>query len=144
MTAMTATHDIETRADCEALVRAFYGRALTDPILGWLFTDVAQLDLETHLPRLASFWETVLLGAHSYSGGAFPPHAALNAKVRLRAGHFERWLWMWRQTVDELYAGARAEQAKEHANRVGHAFYTRLSQPPSAPAGDGLTVTRHG
>jgi hemoglobin len=141
---MTATHDIETRSDCEALVRAFYGRAFADPVLGWLFTDIAQLDLETHVPRITSFWETVLLGAHSYSGGAFAPHAALNAKVRLQAGHFERWLWMWRQTVDELYAGPRAEEAKAHANRVGHAFYTRLSQPPAAPTGGGLSVTHHG
>jgi truncated hemoglobin YjbI len=102
---MTALPDIETRADCETLVRAFYGRALTDPILGYIFTDVAQLDLEAHVPKIASFWETILLGAHSYSGGAFAPHAALNQKVTLFAGHFERWLWLWRMTVDELFAG---------------------------------------
>ena len=100
--------DIETRADVERLVRAFYGRALTDPMIGWLFTDVAQLDLEAHVPRITSFWETILLGAQSYGGGAFRPHAALHARVGLRSGHFERWLVLWRETVDELFAGDRA------------------------------------
>jgi hypothetical protein len=52
--------DIETRDDCERLVRAFYGRALADPIIGFIFTDVARLDLEAHVPEITSFWETVL------------------------------------------------------------------------------------
>lgn len=135
--------DIEDRADIERLVRAFYGRALDDPILGFIFTDVAHLDVEAHVPVIANFWETVLLGAQSYRGGAFRPHAELHAKVPLRAGHFERWLWLWRTTVDELFAGPRAEEAKAHANRVGHAFYQRIAAIPPPSAG-GLRVTQHG
>ena len=102
-------HDIETRADVERLVRAFYSRALTDPIIGWIFTDIAQLDLEAHVPEIASFWETILLGAQSYRGGAFRPHAALHMRVRLREGHFQRWLVLWRETVDELFAALMQE-----------------------------------
>ena len=93
-------HDIGTRADCEQLVRTFYGRALVDPIIGFLFTDVAKLDLEQHVPRITNFWETILLGAHSYGGGAFRPHAELNLKVPLTRGHFDRWLNLWTTTVD--------------------------------------------
>lgn len=125
-----ATHDIAERADCERLVRAFYGRALADPIIGFIFVDVAQLDLEAHVPRITSFWETILLGAGTYGGGAFAPHAALNERVRLRPGHFERWLTLWRETVDEHFAGERAELAKAHAARVAQAFQRRLAQPP--------------
>ena len=134
--------DIATRADCEQLVRAFYARALTDPVIGWLFTDVAHLDLDAHLPRIASFWETILLGTRSYSGGAFAPHAALHARAPLRAGHFERWLWLWGQTVDELFAGERAALAKEHAARVAAAFAARLAQPdaPGAPTDSELLL----
>jgi hemoglobin len=138
--------DIEDHEDCERLVRAFYGRALVDPVIGWIFVDVAKLDVEAHVPQIAAFWETILLGARSYSGGAFRPHAALHARVRLRAGHFERWLWLWRTTVDELFAGERAELAKAHAQRVAQAFQARLQtasrQRPLAAAG--LTVTQHG
>ncbi|MGH2872059.1 MAG: group III truncated hemoglobin [Solirubrobacteraceae bacterium] len=127
------SRDIETRADCERLVRAFYARAFEDDVIGWLFTDVARLDLEAHVPRISAFWETVLLGAASYGGGAFAPHAALHARVPLRAGHFERWLWLWATTVDELFAGASAELAKRHAERVARAFVARLSALSSAP-----------
>jgi hemoglobin len=112
-------HDIESRADCERLVRAFYRQALQDPIIGFIFVDVARLDLEAHVPRIASFWETILLGARSYGGGAFRPHAELHMQVRLREGHFTQWLNLWSRTVDELFAGARAELAKAHAHRVG-------------------------
>jgi hemoglobin len=141
--------DIETREDCERLVRAFYGRTLTDPFLGFIFTDVAQLDLESHVPQITSFWETILLGAQSYRGGAFRPHAELNAKVRLAPGHFERWLWLWGTTVDELFSGPRAELAKSHARRVATAFYRRLQGlpdedlPPGIVAG-GITVIQSG
>jgi hemoglobin len=135
--------DIADRADCERLVREFYARAFADPMIGFLFTDVAKLDLEAHLPRIASFWETVLLGARTYGGGAFRPHAALHAQVPLRAGHFERWLTIWRETLDDLFAGERAELAKAHAERVAHAFLRRLEELPLAPAG-GLTIRRYG
>jgi hemoglobin len=141
--------DIEDRDDCERLVRAFYSRALTDPMIGWIFVDVAKLDVEAHVPEIASFWETILLGAQSYRGGAFRPHAALHMKVGLRAGHFDRWLALWGATVDELFAGERAELAKAHAARVAQAFHQRLQDLPSpaspaAAGATGLTVTRHG
>ena len=138
--------DIETREDCERLVRAFYGRALEDPIIGFIFTDVAKLDLEAHVPVLTDFWDTLLLGAQSYTGGAFHPHAQLHAKVELRAGHFDRWLHLWYETVHELFAGPRAEMARAHAFRLANAFRARLAAYPS-PADDrqeGLVVTRHG
>jgi hemoglobin len=125
-----APRDISDRADCERLVRAFYGRALEDPLIGWLFVDVAKLDLEAHVPVIASFWETILLGGRSYAGGAFAPHAALHQRAPLRAAHFERWLVLWRATVDELFAGERAELAKAHAARVAHAFHGRLQTLP--------------
>ena len=134
--------DIETRADCERLVREFYARAFADPIIGFLFTDVAKLDLEAHVPRITAFWETILLGARSYGGGAFAPHAALNAKVRLLRGHFDRWVTIWCETVDDHFAGKRAELAKAHARRVATAFHGRLATlSPPAPAGGTLVVT---
>lgn len=137
--------DIRDRSDCERVVRAFYTRALADPIIGFIFVDVARLDLEAHVPRITSFWETILLGGQTYTGGAFRPHAALHARVRLRRGHFERWLLLWSTTVDELFTGERAELAKSHAVRVASAFHARLDGPTlagdSAPA---LAVTPPG
>lgn len=122
--------DIETRADCEQLVRAFYGKAMEDELIGWIFTDVAKLDLEEHVPVITSFWETVLLGDRSYYGGAFGVHAKINEKAELKKAHFERWLVLWCRTVDELFDGERAAMAKVHALRVANAFHSRLSNYP--------------
>ncbi len=139
MSGVPVHHDIETRADCERLVRLFYGRAMSDAVIGFLFTDVAKLDLESHVPRITSFWETILLDAHSYGGGAFRPHIELNRAVPLTRGHFDRWLTLWTQSVDELFSGERAELAKSHARRVAAAFESRLrgfgQQPPQSAPG---------
>lgn len=122
--------DIATRADIERLTRAFYEKALADTMIGYLFTDVAQLDLEAHLPDITDFWETILLGGEAYRGGAFAVHAQLHARSPLRGGHFNRWLTLWTQTVDELFAGERADEAKRHATRVAAAFHRRLQGVP--------------
>jgi hemoglobin len=146
--------DIQDRADCERLVRAFYAKALTDPMIGFLFTEVAKLDLEAHVPTITSFWETMLLGERTYGGGAFAPHASLHRKAGLRGPHFDRWVMLWTATVDELFAGERAELAKAHARRVAKAFHRRLAslgtdgEVAEWTVGEALpvalTVTQHG
>ena len=81
---------------------------MVDDEIGWIFTDVAHLDLEEHIPVIASFWETILLGAQTYGGGAFGVHLELHRKAGgLRKEHFERWLVLWCPTVDELFDGPR-------------------------------------
>lgn len=126
------TGDIESRDDVERLVRAFYEKAMADTMIGYLFTDVAHLDLEAHVPVITSFWETMLFdGVQTYGGGAFAPHARLHAKSELRGGHFRRWVQLWWETVDERFVGERAEAAKHHGQRVATAFQRRLATGPS-------------
>jgi hemoglobin len=134
--------DIQDRDDCERLVRAFYGTAMEDDLIGWIFTDVAHLDLEEHVPVVTSFWETVLLGNQSYYGGAFGVHAKIHEKAGLRKAHFERWLILWCRTVDELFDGERAAMAKVHGLRVANAFHGRLANYPGPESPAGLTVTQ--
>ena len=136
--------DIEDRGDCERLVRAFYGKAMRDELIGWIFTDVAHLDLDAHVPVVTSFWETVLLGDQSYYGGAFAVHARLHEQAGLRKAHFERWLVLWCRTVDELFYGERAAMAKVHGLRVANAFHDRLSSYPAPQSPAGLTVHQAG
>ena len=130
--------DIATRADIERLVRAFYAKAMADEKIGWIFTDVAELDLEAHVPKITAFWATNLLGSKTYRGGAFGVHGRLHqmAPGGLRKDHFERWLVLWCQTVDESFDGPLAAAAKVHALRVGNAFYGRLQLQPVAPVTD--------
>ena len=115
--------DIETRADIDALMRNFYARAINDEVIGYIFTEVAKLDLERHLPVIGDFWETLLLGTGEYQRHGRNPmqiHAQLNEETRLGSEHFGRWLDLFRATVDDSFAGERAEIAKLRAGVIAN------------------------
>lgn len=118
--------DITNRSDVEQLVSQFYSKALTDDVIGYLFTDVARLNLEHHLPIIADFWEMVLLGSQTYQKNPIPAHVALNRKSPLLPEHFVRWLHIWQQTVDELFIGNVAEQAKIRATSIATVMQTKI------------------
>ena len=59
--------DIENREDIDELMREFYAAAMTDEVIGYIFTDVAKLDLDHHLPIIGDFWETMLFQTGSYA-----------------------------------------------------------------------------
>jgi hemoglobin len=75
---------------------------------------------------MVQFWETLLLDVWTFHGGAFRPHLELHKRAPLRHGHFERWLYLWRMSVDDLFVGARADKAKHRAERIAAAFESRL------------------
>lgn len=136
--------DIASRADIERLVDRFYRVAMADPLIGYLFTDVAHLDLDKHRPVITSFWETLLLDAGTYGGGAFGVHYALHQKSPLQAGHFARWVVLWTDAVHELFDGPVATAAVAHGARIAAAFQRRLEHPELDPLIDGplLQITR--
>jgi hemoglobin len=119
--------DISDRADIAAVVTDFYTRAFADELLGPVFLDVAKLDLAAHLPIMCDFWETVLLRTGSYRRNALQVHLSLHQAAPLTAAHFDRWLELWRATVDDRHRGARAELAKTQAGRIAWSMQRRLS-----------------
>jgi hemoglobin len=56
-----------------------------------------------------------LFGAEGYKGQAIGKHIEIDRKIRLQPEHFERWISLWNQTVDGLFAGEKAEQIKAKA-----------------------------
>lgn len=124
----TARADISTRADLEHALRRFYRAAFADPLIGPVFTDVARLDLDTHLPRITDFWESALLRTAAYRGNALAPHAALHAVHPLTPAHFGRWVQLWRATLDGRHAGPVTERAKAQAQRIAVAMLRRLGE----------------
>lgn len=119
--------DLRNRADVELLVDTFYRRVFRDRMLGPVFVDVARMDLAAHLPVMCDFWETVLFRAGLYKRNALHVHEELHAKVPLRWEFFDRWLETWRSTVDELYAGEKAELAKLQAGRIAGSIHRRVN-----------------
>jgi hemoglobin len=128
--------DIETRKDIDELVEEFYRKAMTDDLIGYIFTDVARINLETHLPIIADFWEMLLFGSLNYPAkyGRSPmqAHHALNEKENLRAEHFGRWVRLFSETVDEMFAGERAKLAKMRAVAIAETMRLKFSSKSAA------------
>ncbi len=114
--------DIETRKDIDDLLIEFYKKAFADDLIGFIFTDVARLDLDEHLPIIGDFWETLLFNTGDYAKYKRNPleiHAVLHKKTPLLAEHFRRWLEIFNSTTDEMFAGERAEFLKLRAGTIG-------------------------
>ena len=117
--------DIGSRTDIDLLMRTFYERALTDEVIGYIFTDVAKLDLEVHLPIIGDFWESLLFGTRAYQAHGRNPlivHRALHLKERLTPAHFDRWLRIFEHSVNQLFSGEKAEMIKKRANSIATQF----------------------
>lgn len=118
--------DIKTREDIEKLMSTFYGTMLKDPLLGAIFTDVAKIDLEEHLPILGDFWESVIFHTAKYKGNPMEVHIQLHEKVPLRQQHFDKWLALFDQTVDQLFEGENAALAKQRAHSIALLMITKI------------------
>ncbi len=112
--------NLETREDIELLVDKFYEKVATDETIGFFFNDVAQVDWSHHLPKMYSFWETLLLGNVSYKGNPMAVHFPINKKVAMQKAHFAHWVKLWTQTVEENFVGEMAEMAVYKATNIAN------------------------
>jgi hemoglobin len=113
--------DIATVTDVERLVRSFYRAAIPDPLLGPIFRDFG-VDWSAHIPKLVEFWAARILDVSGYGGNAVGAHQPVLERCGFGARELARWLELWRETVDDLFAGANAERAKERAAMAGEAI----------------------
>ena len=110
--------DITHREDIELLVNAFYDRVKTDKTIGYIFNHVAGVNWEEHLPRMYSFWETLLLGKMSFKGNPMSKHIQLSKKTEMNQDHFDAWLRIWNNTLDENFEGEVADAAKQKGQNI--------------------------
>ncbi|MDO7875581.1 group III truncated hemoglobin [Hymenobacter sp. ASUV-10] len=121
--------DLRTEADIVQLVDTFYERVSADALLAPIFMEVAQVDWSHHLPTMYDFWSSVLLGTSRYKGRPLAQHFPLP----IGAEHFQRWLALFHASVDSLFSGPGADDAKKRAQHIGAMFQQRLGLRPSSP-----------
>lgn len=102
---------LETREDIELLVNSFYEKVIKDDTIGFFFKDVVKVDFAQHLPKMYSFWESILFGQMTYKGNPMGAHFPINELEAMEQKHFERWLQLWRQTIMENFSGENADIA---------------------------------
>ena len=120
--------DIATREDVELLVKEFYKKVRLDQTLGYIFDDVIKIDWNYHVPILVDFWETILLDSASYNRNAMAEHFKVNQKVKLEPHHFATWLDLFDQTVNELFEGNKASEAKKRAHSIAQLMQLKMEQ----------------
>lgn len=121
-------NDILSRADIELLVNIFYDKVKQDATLGYLFNDVAKTNWQVHLQKMYDFWEVVLFAKGSFKGNPMMVHRQLHEKSALSEAHFNHWLVIFKETVDELFEGENAENIKYNAaNIAGNLKYRLLA-----------------
>lgn len=129
---MADKRDIENRDDLLLLVDRFYKKLLADPSISYLFTDVAKINLEHHLPILVDFWDSILFQSNTYQQNAMQPHIRLHQQSPIQKQHFNTWLGYFKATVDELFDGEKAFLAKERATGIATVMQIKFSQLSSA------------
>lgn len=110
----TKLHDIESEEDVRQLVGVFYGKVRQDELLAPVFEPVIGNNWEHHLERMTDFWSTLLLYTRKFSDDPLTKHLPL----ALTKEHFDRWISLFHGTVDELFDGQIAENAKSRANSI--------------------------
>lgn len=110
---------IENKEDVNLLVTTFYGKVLKDDALKPFF---AQLDFEAHLPKMIHFWSFVLLNEPGYTTNVTDKHLSMPLKQE----HFDCWLALFNETVDDLFEGEKAAMTKQRAFTIAWTISNKL------------------
>lgn len=122
--------DILNIDDIKKLVDHFYTSVRENETLGPIFNEKIGERWPEHLDKMYRFWQTVLLEEHTYNGSPFVPHAKLPVEWK----HFEMWLAMFSDTVDEFFEGPNATKAKWQGQRMAEMFHHKIEYYKNHPA----------
>ncbi|WP_445731378.1 group III truncated hemoglobin [Mariniflexile sp.] len=119
--------DIKSREDVYLLVSSFYVKVRKDAVLGPFFNDVIK-DWDAHLDRLTTFWEASLFLRTKYLGNPLEAHVKVDKENNnsITQLHFGLWLNLWFETIDELFEGEYATNAKQRARKMGTFLYLKI------------------
>jgi hemoglobin len=115
-------NDIVNIHDIKALVDVFYTKVRQDELLSPIFNEVIKNNWISHLQTMYNFWQTLLLGEKTYYGSPFGPHS----KLPIEKKHFDQWLKLFFDTIDEQFSGSKAEEAKSRAEKMAQMFLHKI------------------
>jgi len=118
--------DINSQADVVLLINTFYDNVKEDKTIGFIFKDIIGDNRHHHLPNMYKFWDMVLLSKPGYEGYPTKKHTDIDNKIPLEQEHFDRWLELWNETIDKLFLGEIANQAKEKAKLMADLIWVKV------------------
>ena len=127
-----------TEAMIERLVRAFYDKVRTDPMLAPVF-DARIRDWEPHLQQMCAFWSSVALMSGRYHGTPMVKHMPLPVD----AAHFDRWLDLFKTTAHEVCPPEAAAHFVERARRIASSLELGIASGQGVLLGVGERFLRN-
>ncbi|RYU92175.1 group III truncated hemoglobin [Mucilaginibacter terrigena] len=115
--------DIEDINSIKVIVDAFYIRVREDEVLAPIFMNAIPGDWGPHLNKMYGFWNAAMFGVQGYKGNPFARHVPLP----ISREHFERWLMLFGQTVNQYFNGPVAEDIKKRAGLMSEMFQAKLA-----------------
>jgi hemoglobin len=115
--------DIRSKEDIEQMVNSFYQKVKEDALLAPIFNEKIPGDWAPHLDTMYRFWNAALFNVREYTGNPFMKHVQLP----LEQEHFERWINLFYETIDEMFEGDISNEAKRKAMIMAHTFYSRMN-----------------
>ena len=119
-------NDITNKSDIKLLVDTFYDKVKANSTIGNIFNDIAKVDWQYRLPKMYSFWASLLLDAHSFSGNPMLKHIELSKLTPMTEIQFSEWLLLFTQTTDELFEGKKADEAKTRAANIARLMLHKI------------------
>ena len=110
--------DITNSEDVKLLVDSFYDKVKVNPEIGFIFSDVAKVNWEHHLPKMYEFWSAILIGGPPYGGNPMSAHIQLSKQTPMGEKEFSAWLSIFNETMDELFEGPNATEGKSRAANI--------------------------
>jgi hemoglobin len=124
--------DIASRKDIELLVDEFYSKIKKDELIGFIFSDIAKVNWEKHLPIMYDFFENMLFYTGLYTGNPMELHKYINRLFPLTDEHFKRWNGLFSSTVDELFKGDTANLVKMRAMSISTVMQIKIAAETSS------------
>lgn len=121
---MNQIKDIETQGDIELLINYFYKRVRADEVLFPVFTAIIGSNWDEHIKSMQRFWQDVLLESRIHPGISF----FVKARMFVGAVHFAKWLELWHASIDELFRGEKADEAKWRGDRIAVKYLLKLEK----------------
>ena len=118
--------DITQRKDIERLVNEFYEKVKLDQEIGPIFSDVAHVNWEKHLPVMYDFWENIIFQTGNYTGNPMTAHFRIHEKHPFIKAHFTRWLDIFQETLNDCFEGQNTELVRQRALSIATVMEIKL------------------
>lgn len=117
-------NDICSTDDVKTFVNAFYEKVRLDDMLAPVFDlRIKPEQWPQHLEKMYSFWNLMLFNDNTYKGMPYDKHADLPVNKL----HYERWIMLFHSTIDENFAGTKADEAKARGAMMAHIFSAKAT-----------------